>query len=64
LERQSEAKSMLAQLENYEAGKINQPDQSGFFHPEVIIPLVGAVILAMVVVVIAKRKRRQFFKKK
>jgi len=59
-DQQSEIKSMLTQLENYEVSKINQPTKADFFCPEVIIPsCLGAVLVAMIAIVIVKRKRKQ-----
>ena len=57
--KEKDVKEMLEKLENH-SQNITQPTKSGFFRPEVIIPVVLLVVVVIAgAVVIVRRKRNQ-----
>jgi curved DNA-binding protein CbpA len=63
-DRQDDIRLALGQLENHSFHNTNQSDQSGFFRPEVVIPLAGVVILGTIVAIVLVRRKKQLGIKK
>jgi len=55
---QEKITSALKELENHSFNNTNQPEKSGFFRPEVIVPVSLLVVLAVAAIVIVRRKKQ------